>query len=163
MMRPCVDRPRVKPLCFGRCFAEIVLFIRARHMGTKTLAGTDRCEIPRYLVQSDFGPFPFQSGRIMARLQSVGMTLYFQMSVKRGSCHLTMGVPPDFSRSAVMLQIPIARFFFSFRIAADISCAVGGVDSIEGCGVALAASAMRTGSINHGCHSRIPNNRILHQ
>ena len=45
-----------------------------------------------------------------------------------------------------MPQIPGARFVFSFRIAADISSAVGGVESIEGSGVALAASAMRTGS-----------------
>ena len=44
----------------------------------------DRSDIPRYLVQSDFEHFPFQSGRIMARIHSVGMTQYFQMSVKRG-------------------------------------------------------------------------------
>ena len=41
----------------------------------------------QYLVQSDFEPFPFQSGRIMARFQSVKMKLYFQMSVKRRSSH----------------------------------------------------------------------------
>ena len=41
-------------------------------------------------------------------------------------------------------KIPAARFFFSFRIAADISSAVGGVESTEVSGVALAASAMRT-------------------
>ena len=56
------------------------------------------------------------------------------------------GAPPDFRRSAVMPQIPGARVVFSFPIAADISSAVGGVESIEGSGVALAASAMRTGS-----------------
>ena len=39
----------------------------------KTLAGTDRGDIPRYLVESDFEPFPFQSGRMMAKFQSVGM------------------------------------------------------------------------------------------
>ena len=61
-------------------------------MGAKTLAGTDRSGIPRYLVQSDFEPFPFQSGRIMAR--SVGM------SVKRGSSQLMTGAPPDLSSSA---------------------------------------------------------------
>ena len=83
MMRSSVDRPGVKPLCCGRCLANIVLFIRARHMWAKTLTGTDR-SIPQYLVQSDFEPFPFQSGRIMAQFQSVGMTLYFQISVKRG-------------------------------------------------------------------------------
>ena len=77
MIRSSVDRPGVKPLCCGRCFAKTVLFIRARHMWAKTLAGTDRSDIPRYLVQSDFEPFPFQSGRIMARFQSVGMTQYF--------------------------------------------------------------------------------------
>ena len=82
MMRSSVDRPGVKPLCCGRCFAKIVLFIRARHMWAKTLAGTERSDMPRYLVQSDFGPFPFQSGRIMAMFQSVGMTQYFQMRVK---------------------------------------------------------------------------------
>ena len=70
----------------------------------------------------------------MAKFQSVGMTLYFQMSVKRGSS------------SAVISHIPGARFFFSFRIAADIPSAVGGVESTEGSGVALSASAMRTGS-----------------
>ena len=53
-IRSSVDRPGVKPLCCGRCFAKIVLFIRARHMWAKTLAGTDRSDIPRYLVQSDF-------------------------------------------------------------------------------------------------------------
>ena len=93
--------------------------------------------MPRYLVQSDFGPFPFQSGRIMAMFQSVGMTQYFQISVKRGSSQLMIGAPPDFRSSAVMPQIPGARFVFSFRIAADISSAVGGVESIEGSGVAL--------------------------
>ena len=56
------------------------------------------------------------------------------------------GAPPDLSSSAVIPQIPGARVFFSFRIAADISCAVGGVESTEGSGVALAASAMMTGS-----------------
>ena len=59
MMRSSVDRPGVKPLCCGRCFAKIVLFIRARHMWAKTLAGTERSDMPRYLVQSDFGPFSF--------------------------------------------------------------------------------------------------------
>ena len=27
--------------------------------------------MPRYLVQFDFGPFPFQSGRFLARFQAV--------------------------------------------------------------------------------------------
>ena len=102
--------------------------------------------ISKCLVQSDFEPFTFQSGRIMARFHSVGMTQYFQMSVKRGSNPLKTGVPPDLSSSAVIQQIPGARFFFSFRIAADISSAVGGVESTEGSGVAVAGSAMRTGS-----------------
>ena len=57
MMRSSVDRPGVKPLCCGRCLANIVLFIRARHMCAKTLAGTDRSDIPRYLVQSGLGLF----------------------------------------------------------------------------------------------------------
>ena len=57
-----------------------------------------------------------------------------------------IGAPPDLSSSAVIPQIPGARFFFSFRIAAVISSAVGGVESTEGSGVALSASAMRTGS-----------------
>ena len=115
-------------------------------MWAKTLAETDRSDIPRYLVQSDFAPFPFQSGRIMARFQSVGMTQYFHMSVKRGSSQLMTGAPPDLSSSAVIPQIPGALLFFSFRIAADISSAVGGVESTEVSWVALAASAMRTGS-----------------
>ena len=68
------------------------------------------------------------------------------MSVKRVSSQLMMGAPPDLSSSAVIPQIPGARFFFSFRIAADISSAVGGIESTEGSGVALAASATRTGS-----------------
>ena len=51
-------------------------------MWAKTLAGTDRSDIPRYLVQSDFELLPFQSGMIMARFQSVG---YFQISVEIGS------------------------------------------------------------------------------
>ncbi len=123
-----MDRPGVKPLYCGRCFAKIVLFIRARHMWANTFAGTDRSDMPRYLVQSDVEPFPFQSGRIMARFQSVGITQYFQMSVKRGSSQLMTGAPPDLSSSAVIPQIPGARFFFSFRIAADISYAVGGVE-----------------------------------
>ena len=82
----------------------------------------------------------------MARFQSVGMTQCFQMSVKRGSSHLMMGALLDFRSSAVMPQIPGARFVFIFRIAADISSAVGWVESIESSGVALAASATRTGS-----------------
>ena len=73
-------------------------------MWAKTLAGTDRSDMPRYLVQSDFEPFPFQSGRIMARFQSVGITQYFQMSVKRGSSQLMTGAPPDLSSSAVQIQ-----------------------------------------------------------
>ena len=62
MMRSNVDRPGVKPLCCGRCFANIVLFIRARHMwakplaGTRNAAGSERSDMPRYLAQSDFGP-----------------------------------------------------------------------------------------------------------
>ena len=68
------------------------------------------------------------------------------MSVKRGSSQLMIGAPPDFRSSALMPQIPRPRFVFSFRIAADISSDVGGVESIEGSGprVALAVSAMRT-------------------
>ena len=58
----------------------------------KTLAGTDRSDIPRYLLQSDFEPFPFQSGTLMARFQSVEMTQYFQISVNRGSSLLIMGL-----------------------------------------------------------------------
>ena len=107
----------------------------------KTLAETDTSDMPRYLVQSDFEPFPFQSGRIMARFQSVGITQYFQMSVKRGSSQLMTGAPPDLSSSAVIPQIPGSRFFFSFRIAADISSAIGGVESTEGSG--------STGSFGH--------------
>ena len=64
-------------------------------MWAKTLAGTDRIDIPRYLVQSDFEPCPLQSGIIMARFQSVGMTQYFQMRVKRGSSQLMTGAQPD--------------------------------------------------------------------
>ena len=41
MMRSSVDRPGVKPLCCGRCYGNIVLIIRARHVWAKTLAGTD--------------------------------------------------------------------------------------------------------------------------
>ena len=66
--------------------------------------------------------------------------------LNRGSRQLMTGAPRDLSRSAVIPQIAGARFFFSFRIAADISSAVGGVESTEGSGVALAASAMRNGS-----------------
>ena len=145
-IRSSVDRSGVKPLCCGPCFAKIVFFIRARHVWAKTLAGTDRSDIPRYLVRFYVEPFPFQSGRIMARFQSVGMTQYFQMSVKRGSSQLMAGAPPDLSSSAVIPQIPGATLFFSFRIAADISSDVGGVESTERSGVALAASATRTRS-----------------
>ena len=111
----------------------------------KTLAGTDRSDIPRYLQPCDLAHFPFQSGSIMARFQSVGKTQYFQMTVKRGSSQLITGAPSDFRSSAVMPQIPGARFFFNFWMAADISFATGGVESIEWYGLALAASAMRTG------------------
>ena len=105
-MRSNVDRPGVKPFCYGRCFAffaKIVSFIRPRHiMWVKTLAGTDRSDIPLYLLQSD--------DRIMAMFQSVGIAQYLQMSVKRGSSKMIMGAPPAFSRSSdVMPQIPGAR------------------------------------------------------
>ena len=113
-------------------------------MWAKTFAGTDKSDMSLYLVPSDLDPFPFQSGRIMAKFQSVWMTLYFQMSVQRGSRQLMMG--GSTCSSAVIPHIPGARFFFSFRIAADISSAVCGVESTEGSGVALAASAMGTGS-----------------
>ena len=75
----------------------------------------------------------------------MGMTRCFHMSVKRGSSQLMIGDPPDFRSLAVMPQIPGARIVFSFRIATDISSAVGWVESTEGYGVALASSAMRTG------------------
>ena len=64
MIRSSVDRPGVKPLCCGCCFAKIVLFIRARHMWAKTLAGTDRSDIPRYLVQSDLSLFLSRVGEL---------------------------------------------------------------------------------------------------
>ena len=54
-------------------------------------------------------------------------------------CEKRMGAPPDFISSTVMPQIPGARFVFSFPIAADILSPVGGVESIEESGVALAA------------------------
>ena len=38
-------------------------------MWAKTLAGTDRSDILRYLVQSDFEPSPFKSGIILAKFQ----------------------------------------------------------------------------------------------
>ena len=66
MIRSSVDRPGIQPLCCGRWFANIVFFIRVRHMWATTLAGTDRSDMPRYLVQSDFDTFRFQSGRMMA-------------------------------------------------------------------------------------------------
>ena len=37
----------------------------------KTLTGPDRGEIPRYLALSDFGPFPFQGGKVVARFHVV--------------------------------------------------------------------------------------------
>ena len=57
-----------------------------------TLAGTDRSDIPRYLLLSGVGPFPFQRGIIMTRFQTVGMIQCFHMSVKRGSSQLIMGL-----------------------------------------------------------------------
>ena len=85
-------------------------------MWAKTLAGTDKIDMPRYLVQSDFEPFPFQGGRIVAKFQSVGMTLYFEMSVKRVSGQLMMGAPPDLSSSAVITHITGARFSSAFGL-----------------------------------------------
>ena len=82
----------------------------------ETLAGTDKSDMPRHLVQSDFEPFPFQSGRIMAKFQSVGMTLYFQMSVKRGSSQLMMGAPPELFRygiSGTLFPVPYGIILFS--------------------------------------------------
>ena len=66
MMRSSVERQGVKPLCCGRCFRSRSVLMRDRQMCANTLAGTDSREIPRYLVQSDFEPLPFQSGRMMA-------------------------------------------------------------------------------------------------
>ena len=107
MMRSSVDLPGVKPLCYGRCVANIVLFIRARYyVGVKTLAETDRSDIRLYLGNCRGRMFPFHCGRLMARFQSVGMTHYFHTIVKRGTIQLIMGAPPDFRSSAVMLQIP---------------------------------------------------------
>ena len=84
-------------------------------MWAKPMAGTDRSDMPRYLALSAFGPFPFQRGTIMARFQSVGMTQYFQMSVKRGRSQLMIGAPPLFRSSAVMPQIPGARVVFGLQ------------------------------------------------
>ena len=52
----------------------------------------------------------------MARFQSVGMTQYFQMSVKRGSSQLMTGAPPDLISSAVTPQIPGALFSSVFGL-----------------------------------------------
>ena len=37
-----------------------------------TLADTDISDIPRYFLQSNFAPFPFQNGILMARIQTEG-------------------------------------------------------------------------------------------
>ena len=92
-----------------RSFSSYVRDICGRNPWPKQTEAVDRSDMPRYLLQSDFEPFPFQSGRIMARFQSVGMPLYFQMSVKRGSSQLMMGTPPDLSSSAVIPQIPAIK------------------------------------------------------
>ena len=73
MMRSSVERQGVKPLCCGRCFRSRSALMRDRQMCANTLEGTDSREIPRYLVQSDFEPLPFQSGRMMASVQSAGI------------------------------------------------------------------------------------------
>ena len=52
----------------------------------------------------------------MAMFQSVGMTQYFQMSVKRGSSQLIMGAPLDFRSSAIMPQITVARLLLFFGL-----------------------------------------------
>ena len=49
----------------------------------------------------------------MARFQSVGITQYFQMSVKRGSGQLMTGAPPDLSSSAVIDSGSSVFFQFS--------------------------------------------------
>ena len=63
MMRSGVDRPGVKPLCCGRCFAKIV-----RVCGRKPWPE----QIEVIWAQSDFRHFPFPSGIIMARFLSLG-------------------------------------------------------------------------------------------
>ena len=60
----------------------------------ENLGRTSRSDIPRYLLLSDFGPFPFPSDIIMSKFQTVGMTQYFQMSVKIGNSQVVMGAPP---------------------------------------------------------------------
>ena len=79
MTRSSVERQGVKPLCFR---SRSVL-MRDRQMCANTLAGTDSREIPRYFVQSDSEPLPFQSGRMMASVQSAGIEQRSQMRVNQ--------------------------------------------------------------------------------
>ena len=77
-----------------RCFRSRSVLMRDRQMCANTLAGTDSTEIPRYLVQCNFEPLPFQSGRKMASVQSAGIEQRSQTRVKSVSSQVTIAFPP---------------------------------------------------------------------
>ena len=71
--------------------------MRDRQMCANTLAGNDSREIPRYLVQSDFEHLLFQSGRVMASVQSAGIEQRSQTRVKSVRSQVTIAFPPYFT------------------------------------------------------------------
>ena len=111
--------------------------MRDRQMCANTSAGTDSREIPRFLVQFDFEPLPFQSGMMMASVQSAGIEQRSQTRVKSVRSQVTIAIPPYLRSSALIPQMHGARLFFSFLID------VGGPVSMVALGTALAASVCR--------------------
>ena len=92
-------------------------------------------KIPRYLVQSDFEPLPFQSERMMANVQSAGIEQRSQTRVKSVRSQVTIAFPPYITSSALIPQMLGARLFFSlFYCAVSISSDVGGPVSMVALG-----------------------------
>ena len=77
------------------------------------LPGIERSVMPRWLEHVRASPFRFQNGRIIPLRQSSGICPVDQTWLKILVSHVTTASPPLFNSSAVMVQMPDARAFFS--------------------------------------------------
>ena len=87
----------------------------ARLMTTlaNVLPGIERRVMPLGLEHVRASPFRFQNGRIIPLRQSSGICSVDQTWLKILVSHVTAASPPFFNSSAVMVQMPDARAFFS--------------------------------------------------
>ena len=77
------------------------------------LPGIERSVMPRWLEHVRASPFRLQNGRIIPLGQSSGIWSVDQTWLKMLVSHVMTASPPFFNSSAVMVQMPDARAFFS--------------------------------------------------